>query len=200
MNSSRLPFPRVFKTKARYHDFGLSLNAGASGAAANYVFGANFLKDPDVTGTGHKAIGFDQIVGVIYDHFLVKSAKITVTFMPQDTVPMIVGIATKDNSTTTSSVNELIENGAHWTAMETDDAQGPVQVSKMVSIKKFLGKKKIADDDQLRGSTAADPVEGVYFHVFAAAHDGTTDPGPVSFSVQIDYNVNYIEPKQLGTS
>ena len=52
-------------------------------AATAYVYSANGLYDPDITGAGHQPMSFDQLIGM-YEHYTVQSGKITVNFVNEN--------------------------------------------------------------------------------------------------------------------
>ena len=70
------PMPCSFATKLTYSS-NVSINPGAAGTPAAYVYRANGLYDPDLTGGGHQPRGYDQFTPM-YNHWTVVGAKVTV--------------------------------------------------------------------------------------------------------------------------
>ncbi len=65
-------------TQQLYYENQLNL-AGTAGVLARYVFSANGAYDPNITGTGHQMMGFDQMM-LFYEQAVVVRSKIQVTF------------------------------------------------------------------------------------------------------------------------
>jgi len=65
--SNTMPIFSAKTTRAlRYSDY-FQLTT-TSGAVSTYVFAANGLYDPNITGTGHQPMGFDQLLQ-FYNHY-----------------------------------------------------------------------------------------------------------------------------------
>jgi len=94
----------------KYNDR-IALDA-AAGSIANYVFSATGMYDPDITGTGHQPLGFDQWLGLFYNHYTVERAHIRATFFTQDasiTGQAIVAIGLSDDTAIGTDLNTLLE-------------------------------------------------------------------------------------------
>lgn len=182
-----------------------SLDPAIGGVAASYSYSCNGLYDPNITGGGHQPMGFDQLVGVMYDHYTVIGAKITVRFFSAGTSvgpnTAIVGIAVRDRSGYTGSLTEMLEQGRQVSRpLSTSDARGFTTVSYKVNPAKFLGRSKPMSDSQLKGSVSANPAEQCYFIVFAASADGSSDTTAIQTTVQIEYTAVLSEPLFLSQS
>ncbi len=200
--SSYRPLRRSQIYKTRYADQGVVLNPGLGGIPSTYVFSANGLYDPDVTGIGHQPIGFDQLVGVMYDHYVVVGAKITATFTNLDSSNgQVVGIMLKDNPTPESDARVMIENGnvKYKTISHAGSGGSQVTVSAKINPNKFLGHSKPLSDDAVKGDASHNPSEQAYFHVFSFPQQNV-DAGSVECFIRIDYTAMLIEPKKLELS
>ena len=92
------PLPMTQKAKFNYFN-GFNLDVGAVGIPASYVFSANGLYDPNITGIGHQPRGFDQLMA-LYDHYVVIGVRAILTVHGSDTGNgTICGMYVKDNST-----------------------------------------------------------------------------------------------------
>lgn len=195
------PLPQTILSKHRY-SAAIQLDPGAAGIMASHVFSANGLYDPDITGTGHQPMGFDQLTP-LYDHYTVIAAKITVkSSNPDTTYQQILGINTLDDTTDPASgdVHTMIEQGKCKYIVFADDASsGSKSVSSKVSVKKFFGKSNMMDNAELKGNAAANPLEQVYFHVVAAPIQGVNST-PMQCLVVIEYIAVWSEPKALTSS
>lgn len=79
--------------------------APSAGTAGTYAFRANSIYDPDLSGAGHQPMGRD-VWASLYNHYLVLSARITVTFTPTVTSGVAfqtVGIILHEDGTLSSS-------------------------------------------------------------------------------------------------
>lgn len=197
---NKSPVSTKMFTKLRYVE-PLSLNPGLSGTAATHVYCANGAADPNVTTGGHQPRGFDQLM-LLYDHYVVLGAKITVDFAPQtQTVPVICGINLKDDSSIYTNPNDYQEAGYCTTKiMGASQASNGCKLTMNFSTKRFLGRSNVLSDPDLKGTSGLNPTEQAYFHVWAAALDGSTDLNPMFTTVRIDYLVALIEPQQPSQS
>jgi len=79
-----------------------------SGILATQKMRWNSTFDPDFTGTGHQPLYRDTLAS-IYDHYSVISAYIEVQVVNTGTVPMLCGIVTDDDTSTSATVGVLME-------------------------------------------------------------------------------------------
>lgn len=195
----KTPFRNKIVTKLRYAQ-SLQLIGGGPGAPSSRAFRAGDLYDPDFTGTGHQPRGFDQLM-TLYDHFVVLHSKITVYFtLPSlATINNLVSISLRDNGTTISSHNDILEYGNRVITTLTVEKDYAV-LSYTYSPQKFLGRKSPMSDPDLKGSDSASPVENAFFHVTTMANDVGQTTSPTGISVVIDYVVALIEPNQPAQS
>lgn len=192
--------------KTRYVEKNVVINAGLGGTADSYVFSANGIYDPNISGIGHQPIGFDQIMN-FYDHFVVLGSKITVSFVSGDTnYTNIVGITLQDSPTEIPNATRLIENGrCRWTQLTPANTSfggagaGPRRLTMKCNPSKFLGRTKPLADSELKGSASSNPQEQAYWHVFAEPNS-SNDGNNIECHIVIDYLVAYIEPKTLQLS
>ena len=198
---------KSYKCRLRYSDF-ISLDPSAVSPIASYIFRANSLYDPDLTGVGHQPYGFDQLMAR-YDHFTVIGSKIYVRNMQEGTSnvnPCVFGIHLSDNNTVPfSDVNHFLESpdgsansvGGILSSGAYIQAGVGNTISKGFSMNRFFH-KKLGDSD-MQGSASANPTEGAYFQVLACSINGN-DPGSCTFKVTIDFDVIFTEPKILAQS
>jgi len=199
VSTRNYPLGQAFKTTLPYFENGIEINPGLAGTAW-YNFSANGLYDPNVTGTGHQPLGFDQLM-LMYDHYTVIGAKITVTVVNTDaTYPQIIGIKVADEVQSETNVSRVIENGnVNYTtigAYKSD--QAVVTLSRKLSIKKFF--RKPINDSEFQGSASANPTEQVFFSIFCSNTTDSFDSAAVRFHVKIDYIAVFREPKLLTQS
>lgn len=175
-----------------------------SGAAANaYVFSANGLYDPDISGAGHQPIGFDQLMA-LYEHYTVTNCKITVNFVNESASEnCYVGIAIFPDATVETGATKLIENGLMkrgWLAAKDSNSKSQCILSHNVKISKMNGRpESIVGDDLFRGDTASNPTEQTYLHLFLY-NLATINSVTVRFDAIIEYDAVFTEPRKLAQS
>lgn len=193
---------KVMKT-FRYSDT-ITLDPGA-GIPAEVWYRANGMYDPQESIGGHQPLGFDQYVGVLYDHFVVVGAKITAIFNSRgssgSTSTYRVGINPTDTTSDSLPMNTLIEQGrCKWGFCSNVTSTGQKTITMKLNPNKYLGRSHPLSDPDLKGSASADPVEQAYFHIFADAADGAVDAGALTVNLLIEYSAVLIEPKNLTGS
>jgi len=173
--------------------------SSASGVVASYVFSANGLFDPDITGTGHQPMGFDQMM-LSYNHYCVTDARIRCTFKNTTGSTLQVACAVTPSATPSSVIDTILEfGGLQTTCLEVKGTSGAVQtIAAGVNIKSIQGNQFVLDNPNLQGSAAANPVEQTYFILYTWDSSGTT--GTANCDVQIDFNATFTEPRVLSPS
>lgn len=187
----------------------VSLNPTA-GAIAYNDFSANGMYDPNVTGTGHKPLGFDQAM-TYYDHFTVIGAKITAQYVSPGLSNIIPGYLTVGLfdafgvPATYSNIAHMLESRQVSMSPATTSATSYVRsnlkegrVAKHFSAKKFFNRSP-KGDSTLKGSASANPSDQAYFSVILGSIGGT-DAGAANVLVTIDYIALLSEPKILSQS
>lgn len=195
------PFGNKLRIVTRYVENQITINPGAAGIMDEYVFSANGLFDPNITGVGHQPIGFDQYM-VMFDHYTVIGAKCTATFVNTDTgTSQQVGIYVKDVNTTDTDIRKYLENGLckYKTISPTTFGNNQCTIVYPLSIPKFFQKKKIIGESDYKGSQTSNPSEQCYFHLFAAPIT-SVDATAVQLFVMIEYIAILTEPKTLALS
>lgn len=202
-------FPLRFTFNTRYVDTYKSLTS-TPGQCAQYVISCNGLWDPDISGTGHQPIGFDQMM-LFYDHYTVIAAKIKVFIQNEsDQHPIIAAIMITDDATIgANNIGTLIENGScKWKRLERqgsdanfiNNIKSSCTFTKTVAIKKFLGRPNILSEDDLRGNVNSNPDEQLFFKILCQSISGTADAITVSFCTQVDYVAILTEPRIVQPS
>lgn len=180
-------------TTVKYVHYG-QLNPGAVGTPATYVFSANGLYDPDITGVGHQPRGFDQLIA-LYDHYHVTSAQCILTVLQSaDQAGSIVGIQLKDDPTPSVDMIQAMEN-------RFVSYKGLTRGNGATVVKQGFNSKSFFDlnDRQLYGSNSANPSDQAFFVVFAQP-TYAVDIGAVEFMVEIRYTVTFSEPNDVASS
>ncbi len=195
--------------KFRYTET-VTLNPGASGTASHY-FSANGLWDPNVTGTGHQPMLFDQMMQQ-YQHYQVVGSKCNVQAINTATgtvIPGTMGIFLDDNTTFSYALTEgganIIEGNqrcSNWMltgGINTRDSQTN-GVNAFFSTKKDLGAFGHGKmEDTLRGSATANPTEQMYYVIWFSSVNNI-DPINITFMVDIVYTALLTEKRFTAQS
>jgi len=177
-----------------------TITSGAS-TANSYVFSANGLFDPDVTGTGGQPMSFDQMM-TFFNHYTVHNATIRVIFMTNTAILRAsVGLFVSGSSTTTTSIEQLLENGdgAIQVLAYAGQFGGTATLSRYLDAARFQTVTDVMDDPNMRGDSASNPAEQAYFHliVYNPASSATVS---VDFQVIIEYDATFHEPRKGSLS
>jgi hypothetical protein len=191
-------------TQQLYYDSGLAIN-GSSGVLARYVFTANGAYDPDITGTGHQPIGFDQMM-VFYEQFVVVRSKIKITCWSTAPTPCRVAISLAPDATAAASISGLVENGLtvmDWCGNAPTNGmfKGTCTLELTCDVAKYFGRSRasLISGAEFYGTAAANPVEQVYFQVQTWNPASAITTG-ILFDVLISYDIYYYEPRKTGSS
>lgn len=203
----RSPRPQYRIVTLKYHDVA-SINPGA-GTIGYYSFSANGLYDPNITGTGHQPMYFDQFSDM-YDHYVVLRSYVSAIFYMQTVAASTmttVGILLDDNNAVGSvSLDDLMEQENRrlkWKLLPASAAYSHNirKVTMKYNPKGFFGIKDVADNRNLIGSvTSSNPTEQAYFNIWGVGTTGSTDPPTFEVMVHIYYTVMFSEPKETAGS
>lgn len=199
----------VRKIGQLYYESALGLTAPTSGNAVTYFFSANGMYDPNVTGTGHQPIGFDQMM-LMYEQCTVINSNIQVTFNIGPGLTVQCGVALYPDTTNLTNPSQLVENGLiRFIPISSGSSTFQNQHIRTIvklgcDVSKYFGRRGVRallNDDNLYTTAAANPVEQVYYgiSVWQISPDATTTTS-VGFDVTINYDVIYWEPRKLTES
>lgn len=197
-------FPARYRCTLRYHEEELSTTS-TTGVPNQYFFSANGVYDPNVTGTGHQPIGFDQMM-LFFEQCTVVRSKISVDLLNSNsTVYSRFVLFLTPDTTVLTDANRIMENGQlRSTILSPNTTLGAVGSLHLdCNVATYFGRvrnlRSLLDDDNLYTTAAANPVEQVYYAL------GNWDPyGSTSltafFNVTIEYDVMFWEPRKLTES
>lgn len=186
------PFPPVKKCTVVYSTVVASSVATGNGS---YVFSANGLYDPDITGTGTQPLYFDQLMA-LYNHYVVTSSTITVEALNDGSDRSLVLTCYPDDDTTIAG---------NFTAMQRPGAvvKSGNPLNQAVIIKNYWSAYKhfgpgVLNNSLFRGDTTRNPDEQMYFAI------QLQELGLASFSqnlrVTIRYSTTFSELKTVTAS
>ncbi len=173
---------------------------GSVGAVNAYVFSANGCYDPNITGTGHQPMGFDQMM-TIYDHYTVLNAFCRLqVWNTHGTQVCKVGLMVDGDATGWSTNYQTnIESGqiTYATLSPNGLANSMCELAQRVNIAAQNGLQDPLDSHDMRGDVANNPAEQTYFIITLWNPQTATAP-TIYFDVIIEYDVVFTEPR-LGT-
>lgn len=178
--------------KMRYFTYG-TLSVGGGGFGAVY-FRANGLNDPEVALGGHQPMGHD-IMGQMYNRYIVLGSKIWVKLCNGTSTPMVVGIYLNDNQSVADANWETLVESKKGTNKLLCENTRAVTVRSKFSCRKFFGVKDVRDNKGTLGANfGADPSNGAYFTLWSSSVDKISAYS-ATFTCVIDYIVFCSEPK-----
>lgn len=174
--------------------------SGAAGAMGYVYYRANGMYDPDVNLGGHKPYGFDQYAAM-YKNYVVHSGAISIKCCNNVTAVNSY-IAVQSDSTfavSPASIQGVIERPTVRWCVVTD--QNPAHLYLRATTESELGcpRKLQLADDQLTGTTTADPARQWYWRIFGGPAI-TTDTWQTELLVTIYYNVTWFNHYEPGAS
>lgn len=188
----RSGFPERIRATLRYAD----IVSPTSAALGNYVFASNGCYDPDITGTGHQPLYFDQYMAV-YDHYLVVRSALRVTALPITGTPYVLTVMPNDDNGSTSVYSSEMESPGAANRIVTD-TKGPEMVQ--ITYKpEGAFTDLIAANPNMRGTVSTNPTEQQCFIVRTGSVDLTTAIAP-KLMIEILYDVVFFELKTVTGS
>lgn len=187
------PFPPIKKAQVVYSAV---VSPGVTTGNGVYIFSANGIYDPDISGTGSQPLYFDQLMA-LYNHYVVTSSSIEVDIMNEGTNRSVIA---------TCYVDDDVNTAANFTAMQRPGAKvvtGNPLSSNMGRLRNFYSSRKVfgpnVENNYLyRGSTSTNPTEQAYFVI------QIQDLGLASYNqpirVTIRYNTTFSELTTIAGS
>jgi hypothetical protein len=188
-----------YRTKLTYYDVA-TISTGA-GSAGTRVYSTNGLYDPDVTGTGHQPMPFDQLM-LSFEHYVTTKAYMTVNFKNTSTTnTMSVAISLNASATPTTAYGSLCENG-----VLVRDRLGMYPYSDSVKtlsmpcdVGRFGDVRTLIDNPSYEGLVASNPTESSYFHISCWNPDTVSSTDCIC-EIYITYQAIFREPRKNSPS
>ncbi len=197
-------FPASVMKRLTYHEEELSFTS-TSGVPGGYVYSCNGMFDPNISGTGHQPLGFDQMM-LMYEQYTVISSKITVDILNSNMTALSrAAVYLSPDATILSDPNRAIENGLLKTLILFPNTTflSCKQINLNCDVRRYFGRNRSArgllNDPELFGTAAANPVEQAYFVVSAWDPFGTNTL-TYFVNVTIEYMAYFWEPRKLTES
>lgn len=190
-------FPKQLRMSHRYCDvYSLASTAGSQPSGS---FSCNGMYDPDISGTGHQPMYFDQLAA-IYNHYTVLKSTIVVRLRSRGSSSAAVyAIYINDDSTVTPTnvVFRCEQSSAVYKTVGYQQSE-EVVLKKTWDAKQAFGPGALADPN-LQGTASANPTEQQMFTLTMSPLDGATACTVDAF-VTITYDVIWQELKDITSS
>lgn len=192
-------FPAKTTKWLRYcDDFSLSSSLGVM---TTYVYSANGLYDPNITGTGHQPMGFDTMMSY-YEHYHVERCRWKAVFRNTGNDGGFCGARVDADVTPLSNYIQALENGRMvydildktGTTYSWKQLQGEVNLLTLAG----LTRTNFLADGNLRGTAAANPSEQTYLHFSLWNPLGSNAICDVSLT--LEFLAVFTEPRPLTQS
>lgn len=198
----RVGFPAERTVTLNYCDTGTMIST--TGVTAKYQYRLNSAFDPDYTGVGHQPMCFDQW-SLFYNHYVVEDCRFDVEIGAKANdataggVNAWVGCHLSDDATVPIAPSELMELGSS-SALTNPYSNGSTHIFKgTVSTAKFLNRKDIAADSEVRAAITANPTELIFLTVWGVNSDFSSTMTLV-YGIKLSMRIRFMEPKDLAPS
>lgn len=196
-----LGFPKSLNLVHRYCE-NVTFNTGAGTGIGFYTFSCNGLYDPNITGSGHQPLYFDQM-SALYDHYVVVGSRIRLRVVPDSTSSakgIRLGCFINDNTgvPTTTVFDTLQEQSLAKTICSAPNNNRPLELTHTWSAKKYFSGSILANTE-LQGTPSSNPTEQSYYQIFMVATDGVSALNTF-LEVQIEYITVWKELVDLSSS
>lgn len=192
VNTAISPFAQRYICKLKYSEV-----FQTSALSPIYRFNLNSLFDPNRSGGGHQAHGFDQL-SPLYNRYRVFGCSYVINFYNATTAGRACVLPANDEVNPTG-VSDACENPrARW-AITVPNAR-PSQIKGYVSMPSLMGRSKAAyvADDRFQSTMSASPAENAILNIFTA---DLTDAGlAMQCTVTLVYHAEFFDVKTFNQS
>lgn len=181
--------------------YATSYTIGGSNIQFDKIMSGNGLYDPDISGTGHQPLGFDQWMA-FYDRYRVLSSTCTVTTINGQTTAgrnIQTTLIPSNNQTAIANddeAEELPEAEEANAGIVNGPSEDTVRATKQTAT--MVGVPNIKYSTEYSGTVSTNPNQQWYWRVFHASVDGTAISAFVN--IKIIYTVEFYQRKQLEQS
>lgn len=177
-------FPKKIMMTHKYHSY--IQVASVAGSTWVQNFSANGMYDPDITGTGHQPMYYDQ-ASAVWAHWTVVGSKITVKFTNAIAANSMSAchLYLNDDATVTPANVALGEQSSSKNVIIPFGSTDNHVKSLSYSAKKTFG-GAILSNNSLLGTATSDPTESVVFSICGLC------PNVGSATVNLDISIEYI--------
>lgn len=194
-------FPNMATRRLRYSAG--NVITSPSGVLTAHIFTLSGLYDPDITGTGHQPLGFDDMMR-FYEHYHVLHCKARVTFMnKQPLYRGFVALKVAPDTSLSFDYEVLVEEGrasVDFISGDSSTFNGTKLLTAEVNVPAVNGltRQNFLADPDLRGTISSNPSEQTYLHVCAWSPAGQNLD--VEFNAVLEFTAVFTEPRNLTKS
>lgn len=190
----RQPIPKQLFNRLKYAET-VNVAIGVSGLGS-YLYSCNGMYDPNITGTGHQPMYFDQW-SAMYNHYTVLKSTMKATVVANTTGATIFSLGQDDDTTINAANSYTIWERPGY---QTKVVNSPVEPSGTSLWSKWDAKKVFGADPQsdpaLQGSATSNPTEQTFYVIYFDTLPSTT----VTVLVEIWYDVVWDEYVSMVSS
>ena len=142
-------------------------------------------------------MSFDQLMS-FFNHYTVHSATIRVTFANDSTtLRASAGLFVSGSSTVTTGFEQLLENGdGAMQQLQFAGAYGSTcTFTRTIDAGRFQSVPNVLDDPNMRGDSASNPTEQMYFHL-VVMNLTTAAAVQCEYNCVITYDATFHEPRK----
>jgi len=158
------PIPKQLFNRLKYAET-VNITLGITGLGS-YLFSCNGLYDPNITGTGHQPMYFDQF-SALYDHYTCLKSTMKATVVAHPNAALIFAVGQDDDTTINAATSSTIWERPGYQVKSTNCAVEPSGTSLW---SKWDAKKVFGGDPQsdtnLQGSGSSNPTEQSYYVLY----------------------------------
>lgn len=192
-----------FKSRMRYHD-AIILQSSGGNPLPFHTFRCNNLFDPDLTGTGHQPLRYDQL-SVLFAAYRVRSAMLKVTFAHPNVAPTstTTGLGPWQVAITKSKTNATLP-GVGSDFQTACEMEGSVNSLLTVDETKTLYSTynyREAGYNNIEEVNTGTGTSTTFFHwIISCFNIGNVATTNVVANIDIEFEVEWIEPRTIATS
>lgn len=192
--------PDRCRTNLRYVE-GLAYRVPGSSADV-YSYNLNSVFDPNLSGTGHQPMGFDQLKA-LYGRYRVYSCKYKVRFFVANVGPTVCAVTPTNETTSFVSIPQdaLETTGSKYGSINNITAVGsvatPIVLSGKVNLMSLYGAKDM-QSDRYQALISADPTETAILHLLCWSIDNQNLIW--TFLIELEYDVEFYDRNQVTGS
>lgn len=182
-------FPGTKWVCHRYVDR-ISFSAAAAGSQNAWVFGANNIYDPDVTGVGHQPMYRDECAAAYGSYTVLSSSiKITIPVHVDRITPEIFALFVDDASSVETADNKFLETRRAWSVQTLAARHTSLVLKSSYDAARILKttRKGILSDDSFKTAASASPNRPWYYHFVLKPWTPTDTDAALDFVVEISY-------------
>lgn len=186
--------PDIMIAKLKY----VTVQNPTAGATHSRRMALNGLYDPDITGTGHQPLGFDQWMA-FYENFICFASKIKMTVRNVSGIEGQIGILPANTGTVATNISLYAESPYGKIKSLGNDQSGKsiATITNYLSMKKYEGFPLASVN--YTGSASSNPGITREWHILIQSYDVSSSID-ISYNLEIVYYVKFFRRKGLGQS